>query len=161
MTKLTKEERRKAYMKLYEQKNSNTKERRAHNLVSSYNREDKKHHRGKCTITAQWIINNIFTKSCVHCGETDWHKIGCNRIDNSKPHTEDNVEPCCHDCNNRLEWNEHKKQVFQYTLNGELVNVWECAKEAEKYGFVSDCIYRCCSGKYKTHNNYRWSYTPL
>lgn len=48
---------------------------------------------------AQWIVDNIFTKSCVHCGETDWHKLGCNRIDNSKGHTKDNVEPCCFHCN--------------------------------------------------------------
>lgn len=154
-------ERYKTYMKEYEQKKKGTKERRAHNLVSTYKTEDKKHKRGECTITAQWIIDNIFTKKCVHCGESDWAKLGCNRLDNSKPHTEDNVEPCCHDCNNRLGWNERRKKVWQYTLNGELVAVWESAKDAEKNGFVSECIYRCCLGKYKTHKGFKWSYTPL
>lgn len=28
--------------------------------------------------------------------------MDCNRIDNSKPHTKDNVEPCCKSCNSRL-----------------------------------------------------------
>lgn len=48
---------------------------------------------------AKWIVENIYTKKCAHCDETDWHKLGCNRIDNSKGHTKDNVEPCCFHCN--------------------------------------------------------------
>lgn len=72
---------------------------RARCLLSSYNTEDAKYSRGKGNLTAQWIVENIFSKSCVHCGETDWHKLGCNRLDNLKPHTMDNVEPCCYHCN--------------------------------------------------------------
>ena len=53
-------------------------------------------------MTAEWIIKNIFSRPCAHCGETDWRKLGCNRLDNSKPHTMDNCEPCCLKCNNRL-----------------------------------------------------------
>lgn len=48
---------------------------------------------------AKWIVESIYTKKCAHCDETDWHKLGCNRIDNSKGHTKDNVEPCCFHCN--------------------------------------------------------------
>ena len=48
---------------------------------------------------AKWIVDNIYTNTCVHCGETDWHKLGCNRLDNTKPHTKDNIEPCCYHCN--------------------------------------------------------------
>lgn len=51
---------------------------------------------------AKWIVDNIYTKKCAHCDETDWHKLGCNRLDNSKPHTKDNVEPCCFKCNVKL-----------------------------------------------------------
>ena len=49
---------------------------------------------------ARWIVDNIYTKKCAYCDETDWRKLGCNRIDNSKGHTRDNVEPCCfhHNC---------------------------------------------------------------
>jgi hypothetical protein len=79
-----------------------TKNGRAHKLVTGYKYADKRYGRGECTLTAQWIVDNIFSKPCVHCGETDWHKLGCNRLDNTKPHTEDNVEPCCSRCNIRL-----------------------------------------------------------
>lgn len=51
---------------------------------------------------AKWIVDNIYTKPCVHCGETDWTKLGCNRLDNSRPHTIDNVEPCCWKCNIKI-----------------------------------------------------------
>lgn len=75
---------------------------RALNLVSGYKRSDKKYNRGECTLTAQWVVDNIFTKPCAHCGITGWDVIGCNRLDNSLPHTENNVEPCCALCNKRL-----------------------------------------------------------
>lgn len=48
---------------------------------------------------AKWIVDNIYTKKCAHCGKTGWKIIGCNRLDNSKPHTKDNIEPCCFHCN--------------------------------------------------------------
>lgn len=49
----------------------------------------------------EWMVENIYTV-CPYCGETDWRKLGCNRLDNSKPHTKDNVEPCCKKCNSKL-----------------------------------------------------------
>ena len=76
---------------------------RATMLLSSYNQADKNMGRGQGDLTPEWIVENIFTKPCVHCGETDWRKIGCNRLDNSKPHTTDNVEPCCGKCNQLLQ----------------------------------------------------------
>ena len=72
---------------------------RATMLLSAYNTADRKMCRDKGDLTSDWIVENIFSKPCVHCGESDWHKIGCNRLDNSKPHTKDNVEPCCSICN--------------------------------------------------------------
>lgn len=87
-----------SYMRLYRK----TPIGRANMLLQRYKRRDKETNRGDCTLTAQWIVENIFTKPCVHCGEIDWRKIGCNRIDNSKPHTIDNVEPCCGKCNVKL-----------------------------------------------------------
>lgn len=55
---------------------------------------------------AKWIVENIYTKKCAHCDETDWNKLGCNRLDNSKPHTKDNIEPCCFHCNCMLNGKE-------------------------------------------------------
>lgn len=75
---------------------------RAKNLLCNYNRNDRNNGRGKGDLTWQWIIENIFTKPCAHCGKTGWDVIGCNRLDNSKPHTMDNVEPCCKKCNTIL-----------------------------------------------------------
>ena len=74
---------------------------RASNLVNRYLQSDIKYNRGECTLTAQWVMDNIFSKPCHYCGETDWLKIGCDRIDNSKPHTPDNVVPCCAECNRK------------------------------------------------------------
>lgn len=84
---------------------------RAINLLCAYNHGDQKYNRGEGDLTAKWIVENIFAKPCVHCGETDWHKIGCNRLDNSKPHTKDNVEPCCWECNNKLAAAEKRKKI--------------------------------------------------
>lgn len=75
---------------------------RANSLLCGYKRADNLFRGGGCTLTAKWIVENIFSKPCAHCGETDWTKIGCNRLDNSKPHTPDNVEPCCYNCNIKL-----------------------------------------------------------
>lgn len=84
---------------------------RASCLLHGYKRSDVNNNRGECTLTVEWIINNIFSKPCHYCGETDWLKIGCDRIDNSKPHTPDNVVPCCKDCNN-----ERQKQNYDLFL---------------------------------------------
>ena len=75
---------------------------RASMLLSGYNKSDKKANRGKGDLTAKWIVENIFSKPCKYCGKEGWDVIGCNRIDNSKPHSKDNVEPCCRDCNVKL-----------------------------------------------------------
>lgn len=79
-----------------------TKYGRAANLLAGYISSDKIYKRGKGDLTAQWILDNILSKPCAHCGLEDWTKIGCNRLDNSKPHTKDNVEPCCTECNKKL-----------------------------------------------------------
>lgn len=88
--------------KEYDYKYYSTQKGRATKLLYMYNQSDIRKNRGKGDLTPEWIVENIFSKPCVHCGETDWHKIGCNRLDNSKPHTMDNVEPCCGHCNRIL-----------------------------------------------------------
>lgn len=112
-------DKKKEWSKIYAQKNKEkikeyrnewrkTPKGRAESLLQAYKQKDRLKGRGECTLTSQWIVDNIFTKPCVHCGETDWHKIGCNRIDNTKPHTPDNVEPCCLKCNNDLNYKEKR-----------------------------------------------------
>lgn len=89
------------YNKIYNKIRNKTPYGRAKNLINNYKQKDKKANRGECTLTPEWIVENIFSKPCHYCGETDWEKIGCDRIYNLKPHTPDNVVPCCQKCNTR------------------------------------------------------------
>lgn len=139
---------------------------RASYLASDYANFDKLSGRPAGDLTAQWIVDNIFTKPCAHCGETDWRKIGCNRLDNSKPHTTDNVEPCCWKCNTQLARKIQGKNVYQYTLDNELIKVWETAGECGRNGFGQGAVSACCRKNFHrpgndTYKGYRWSYEPL
>lgn len=134
---------------------------RAKTLLSNYRRKDKITNRGECTLTEDFIIEHIFSQPCAHCGRSDWTKIGCNRLDNSLPHTPDNVEPCCWDCNNKLGNKEKSKPVYQYTKNGELIKIWSSTNECGRNGYSQECVSLCCNGKHKTHKGYLWSYIPL
>jgi hypothetical protein len=69
---------------------------REKNLIDNYIFYDKKRNLN-CDLTKEWLRENITSKSCVYCGDIE--KIGCDRIDNSKGHTKDNVMPCCLSCN--------------------------------------------------------------
>ena len=72
---------------------------RAKSMLGSYKRVDKETGTGTCTLTQKWILENIFNSSCVYCGETDWKKLGCDRIDNEKAHTPENCVCACISCN--------------------------------------------------------------
>lgn len=152
--------------KEYEKQHRKTPAGRASMLVKAYNRLDKIAGRDKGNLTPKYVHDNILFKECVYCGLSDWTKIGCNRIDNSKPHTTDNVEPCCYLCNckqnGKYMAEKTSKQVYQYTKDGELVGIYESVAEAARQnGFVHSGIINCCNGKRKTYKNYIWSYVPL
>lgn len=78
-------------------KNNPTDRAKASKMISSYKHKDHKNQTTICDIDIDWMIDNIMTKSCIYCGDTN--RVGCDRIDNSKGHTKDNVVPCCFDCN--------------------------------------------------------------
>ena len=87
---------------------------RAIYLLAAYKQNDKKYKRGECTLTAEWIMENIFPKPCHWCGETGWEIMGCDRIDNELPHTPDNVNPCCKPCNDKrgtMTYDEYKNAL--------------------------------------------------
>lgn len=48
------------------------------------------------------------------------------------------------------------KQVMQYTLNGELVKIWDSIKDTERSGFSQ--VGKCCKGIYKQHKGFIWKY---
>lgn len=52
------------------------------------------------------------------------------------------------------------KKVYQYTLDGELVKVWESTQECFRHGFNRGNICRCCRNEYggKTYKGYIWKY---
>lgn len=124
---------------------------RASTLLEAHKKEDKLNGRiGEIIppnyINQQWIIENIFTKPCAHCGKTGWQAIGCNRLDNSKPHTIDNVEPCCSKCNNILAHKEQGKTVHQINpITGEIVEIYSSELAAAKaIGGDNSYIGKCC-----------------
>ena len=89
----------KEHIAKYQAEYYQTQKGRANQLLNNYKRNDKDINRGECTLTADWIVEHIFSQPCHYCGKTDWHELGCDRIDNALPHTPDNVVPCCWDCN--------------------------------------------------------------
>lgn len=143
-----------------------TKRGRASTLLNAYNHKDERCGREKGDLTSKWIVEHIFSQPCTHCGESDWHKIGCNRLDNSKPHTMDNVEPCCKECNDKLAKIYFSKPVYQYTLDNQLVKIWPSANEAGRNGFTQSDICSCCNNNFKREGNniykgHKWYYKPL
>ena len=78
-------------------KDSNNIRAKVSKMISSYKHKDKVNNTSICDIDIDWMIENIINKPCYYCGDT--HRIGCDRIDNSKGHTKDNVVPCCFECN--------------------------------------------------------------
>lgn len=50
------------------------------------------------------------------------------------------------------------KQVYQYTLDNELVAIWSSTRECQRNGYSSGNISLCCSGKLKTYKNFIWRY---
>lgn len=80
---------------------------------------------------------------------------------NHKDHNEQN------NCVDNLEWctsrynqeYSHAKQVEQYDLNGNLINVWKSVREIERQlGFSASHISNCCLGRYKQAYGYVWRY---
>lgn len=55
------------------------------------------------------------------------------------------------------------KKVYQYTLDGKLIQIWNSTKECGRNGFCQTRVAACCRGEYgcKTYKGFRWSYEPL
>ena len=108
---------------------------RAGQLSGNYNVCDKNNGLDiSKNITAEWIVKNIFTSKCIYCGDSDWKHLGADRIDNSKPHTPDNVVCACGICNversDRFtveEFVEHRK-THPRVLGSKNEKSWEFAE---------------------------------
>jgi group I intron endonuclease len=59
---------------------------------------------------------------------------------------------------NYLNKNTQPKKIAQKNPDGELIEVWCSANSAQKFGFDSSCIIKCCKGKRKYYKGFLWSY---
>lgn len=90
-----------------------TKPGRASQIKNTYRTSDIESGRGECTLTQRWILENIFNSACIYCGDSDWHHLGCDRVDNSLPHTPENCVCACGICNIEREYNNMSVAEFQ------------------------------------------------
>lgn len=133
---------------------------RAKHLIESYIQQDKKYNRGECTLTQQDIFD-LWEQGCYWCGETDWHKLGADRIDEKKPHTLENCVCSCWDCNNINHLKSRRKPILQLSKDGQLIKIWDCSYDIEKeLGYPHNSILNCCKHKYgfKTAYGYKWEF---
>lgn len=68
-------------------------------------------------------------------------------------------ENCSHGTRSAKISKAKSKPIGQYTLNGELVKVWQSVNEAERQtGFNQSNISKAAHGKYKQSYNFIWKY---
>lgn len=65
-------------------------------MLSTYRLRDKKKN-FDFNLTKEFLEKNIMSQPCIYCGAVE--NIGCDRIDNKKGHTIENVVPACYICN--------------------------------------------------------------
>lgn len=62
----------------------------------------------------------------------------------------------------KLHCEERKIKVYQYTIDGRLIKVWDSAQDAAiELGLNQSHIWHCCNNKRKTHGGFKWSYAAL
>lgn len=164
------------------------KEKRAKALYRRYNSIDREKFGVVGDLDYQWIISNIFNTKCEYCGESDWHKLGCDRIDNSKGHTKDNCVCACRRCNmlrgNKfsvedmkeigevLKRIEHRNTVYKVAKkrgkkiakldkDRNVIKTYPAIVEVAADGYSRNCVNKAVRYKYKGSNlyrNYYWEY---
>jgi hypothetical protein len=96
-----------------------TPQGRAKSMLANYKKVDKESGTGECTLTQKWILDNIFASSCTYCGESDWRKLGCDRIDNNLPHTQENCVCACLSCNAQRSNRWTVEEFVEYKKKGD------------------------------------------
>lgn len=101
---------------------------KASKMISSYRIKDLRSFNIDFKLDRSWFIENILTKNCFYCSDSE--NIGCDRIDNSKPHYIENVVPCCYICNTAR--NNHFT-VDEFKLIGKAIQI---IKNNRKNGII-------------------------
>ena len=91
--------------------------------------------------------NKIFTRQ--HKLNLSLSKKGENNAMYGKHHTEDTK---------RKIKEKNSKKVAQYTLDGNLIKIWDSITDASNEGYNLCCISFCCNGRIKTHKGFIWKY---
>lgn len=87
--------------------------------------------------------------------------------ENQKNNNVDNLEWCTQAYNNaygsrtKRMAETQSKRVYQYTIDGELVKIWNSTNECGRNGYCQGWVAACCRGERKTHKGYKWSYEPM
>jgi hypothetical protein len=76
-----------------------------------------------------------------------------------KPLTQKHISNLKIGLKNRKNWIKKSKQVEQYDLEGNLINVFQSSKEAnDKMGGKGNNVADCCRGRQKTAYGFIWKY---
>jgi len=95
------------------------------------------------------LNNSIYNLELVeHSQHEKFHKIGTIMKDSTKE------KLSTYQINN----SPLRKKVCQYTLDGELVKIWNSVRDAARNDFTHTSIIKCCKGINQQHKGYIWKY---
>ena len=101
---------------------------------------------------------NGFSFSCISMCCSGKHKYHKGYIWSYESIENFNINDYCYKYKN----NKNSKQVYQYDLQCNLINIWASTREIERIcKFDSSTISKCCNRKQKTYKGFIWSYTEL
>lgn len=116
---------------------ANSKMDNAKFKCKAYRKTDASKGFDKETVSPEWVVNNIYTSKCVYCGDSEWRHLGCDRIDNGKGHTKDNVVCSCAICNIERQYRGASVEEFKQYRK---LHPRECDVKAMAVEFVDGAI---------------------